>query len=201
MARGLTMSSMSFKAYFSRRTPPAPSTPRYRVLMVCMGNICRSPTAEGVLRHKLAQAGLSDVVEVDSAGTHAYHVGSPPDERSQQHASRRGYDLSTQRARKVNARDFAHFDLLLAMDEANLSRLENECPDDPQLKHKLKRLTEFLPPDSPHAGTQAVPDPYYGGPAGFDVVLDLVEAACDGLVEHLRQVVGSVAPDGDSADT
>jgi protein-tyrosine phosphatase len=192
---------MSLKSYLSRLMPASQPAARYRVLMVCMGNICRSPTAEGVLRHKLDHAGLTGVVEVDSAGTHAYHVGSPPDERSQQHASRRGYDLSTQRARKVNARDFAHFDLLLAMDEANLSRLENECPDDPQLKHKLKRLTEFLPPDSAHAGTQEVPDPYYGGPAGFDVVLDLVEAACDGLVEHLRQVVGSVAPDGDSTDT
>ena len=180
---------MSLKAYFSRRTPPAPSEPRYRVLMVCMGNICRSPTAEGVLRRKLDEAGLGDVVEVDSAGTHAYHVGSPPDGRSQKHASQRGYDLSDQKARQVNARDFAHFDLLLAMDEANLTILEDECPDDPQLRRKLKRLTEFVPPDSVHTGAQTVPDPYYGGPAGFDVVLDLVEAACDGLVEHLRQIV------------
>jgi protein-tyrosine phosphatase len=192
---------MSLKAYFSRRAPPQTSAPRYRVLMVCMGNICRSPTAEGVLRHKLAQAGLSDLVEVDSAGTHAYHVGSPPDERSQQHARKRGYDLSDQKARKVNERDFAHFDLLLAMDWDNLSLLEDGCPDDPELKRKLKRLTEFVPPDSIHASAQTVPDPYYGGPAGFDVVLDLVEAACDGLVEHLRQVVGSVASDGDSGDT
>lgn len=175
------------------KSAPVPSSFRMRVLMVCMGNICRSPTAEGVLRHKLAQAGLADVIEVDSAGTHAHHVGSPPDERSQQAALKRGYDISRQRARKVRSQDFQEFDLLLAMDWDNLALLEEHCPQAPELRRKLKRLTEFVPSASPHAGAQVVPDPYYGGPAGFDFVLDLVEHACDGLVEHLRQVVGSVA--------
>jgi protein-tyrosine phosphatase len=164
----------------------------YRVLMVCMGNICRSPTAEGVLRSKLAQAGLADRVLVDSAGTHAHHIGNPPDKRSQQAASRRGYDLSNQRARKVVDRDFTQFDLLLAMDWDNLALLEDASPfdpTDPLVRGKLRRLTEFVPQDSPLAGTQTVPDPYYGGPAGFDVVLDLVEAACDGLVRHLAERV------------
>jgi protein-tyrosine phosphatase len=161
--------------------------------MVCMGNICRSPTAEGVLRHKLQQAGLDRLVEVDSAGTHAYHVGSPPDDRAQEHALKRGYDLSRQRARKVHERDFQTFDLLLAMDWDNLALLEEASPPEPDVRRKLRRLTEFVPAASPHAGAQVVPDPYYGGPAGFEFVLDLVEEACDGLVAHLRQVVGDVA--------
>lgn len=181
--------------FFQSRTKPAANQSKVqaRVLMICMGNICRSPTAEGVLRHKLAQAGLADVIEVDSAGTHAYHVGSPPDQRSQQAARRRGYDLSEQRARKVQAQDFQQFDLLLAMDWDNLAVLEEHCPQDPELRRKLKRLTEFVSSSSPHAGAEVVPDPYYGGPAGFEFVLDLVEHACDGLVEHLRQVVGAVS--------
>lgn len=159
------------------------------VLMVCMGNICRSPTAEAVLAHKLREAGLHAWVRVDSAGTHAYHVGSPPDERSQAHAARRGYELSALRARQVSDVDFVGFDLILAMDWDNLALLEDACPDDPALRRKLKRLTEFVPADSPHAGAQVVPDPYYGGPGGFDHVLDLVEAAADGLVRHLRERV------------
>ncbi len=175
------------------KAPDQPTEARVKVLMVCMGNICRSPTAEGVLRSKLQQAGLADWVEVDSAGTHAYHVGSPPDPRAQKHAGQRGYDLGGLRAREVDDRDFERFDLILPMDWDNLALLEARCPDEPQLKRKLKRLTEFVPPHSPHAGAETVPDPYYGGPAGFDVVLNLVEAACDGLVEHLRQLVGSVA--------
>jgi protein-tyrosine phosphatase len=177
----------------SSRPEGEPSAMRYRVLMVCMGNICRSPTAEAVLRHKLLRAGLHERVSVDSAGTHAYHVGAPPDNRSRKHAGRRGYDLQQLRARKVDDRDFERFDLLIAMDWDNMALLEERCPDDAQTKRKLKRLTEFLPPASPFAGAQTVPDPYYGGPEGFDHVLDLVEASCDGLVEHLRQVVGSVA--------
>ena len=190
----LDNSGMAF-FFSSRAKPAADQVPcRMRVLMVCMGNICRSPTAEGVLRHKLAQAGLAGVIEVDSAGTHAHHVGAPPDARAQQAARLRGYDLSRQRARKVRAQDFQAFDLLLAMDWDNLALLEENCPPAPDLRRKIKRLTEFVPPDSPHAGAQVVPDPYYGGPAGFEFVLDLVEHACDGLVEHLRQVVGSVAP-------
>jgi protein-tyrosine phosphatase len=182
---------MSLKVYLSRLMPAPPGAPRYRILMVCMGNICRSPTAEAVLRHKLAEAGLAEQVEVDSAGTHAYHIGSPPDERSQKHAGLRGYDLAALRARKIDEHDFAAFDMLLAMDWDNLSILEDECPDDPALRRKLKRLTEFLPAQSPHAGTDIVPDPYYGGPAGFDTVLDLVEAACEGVVAYVREVLAT----------
>lgn len=162
--------------------PEAP--PPFRVLMVCMGNICRSPTAEGVLRARLAAAGMAEWVLVDSAGTHAYHVGEPPDERSRAHAARRGYDLSAQRARAVDDDDFERFDLLLAMDWDNLALLQERCP--PQAQRKLRRLMEF----GRTAGSEIVPDPYYGGAAGFDHVLDLVEAACDGLIEHLARTPG-----------
>lgn len=178
---------MSFP--FWSRTPKTESKPdpEFRVLMVCMGNICRSPTAEGVLKHKLKAAQLHERVEVDSAGTHAYHIGSPPDERSQKHAKLRGYDLSDQRARKVDPNDFDHFDLILAMDWDNLALLEEACPEGHPARRRLKRLAEFIPPHSDHAGAQVVPDPYYGGPAGFDAVLDLVEVACDGLVDHIQK--------------
>ncbi|MGE5451305.1 MAG: low molecular weight protein-tyrosine-phosphatase [Acidobacteriota bacterium] len=182
---------------FSRlfgKTPAAPPAADYRILMVCMGNICRSPTAEAVLRHQLKEAGLHERVAVDSAGTHAYHVGSPPDERAQKHARMRGYDLSDQRARKVDPSDFAHFDLVLAMDWDNLALLEDICQTDPALRRKLRRLTEFVPAGSPHAGAPVVPDPYYGGPAGFDAVLDLVEAACEGLVAHIRDELDRRGP-------
>ena len=152
---------------------------RSSVLFVCMGNICRSPTAHGVLRHKIAAQGLSDQIRVDSAGTHNYHPGSPPDRRSQKAATRRGYDLSDLRARQIQATDFTRHDLILAMDFDNLALLQSECPA--QFKSKLRRLTEFcLRHQSP-----VVPDPYYGGSAGFDEVLDLVEDACDGLLVHL----------------
>ncbi|MGA0611865.1 low molecular weight protein-tyrosine-phosphatase [Caldimonas sp. KR1-144] len=156
----------------------------FRVLLVCMGNICRSPTAEGVLRARLAAAGLADRVEVDSAGTHDYHVGAPPDHRSQAHAARRGVDLSALRARQICAADFERFDLLLAMDHDNLALLEEACPG-PHLRAKLGLLMRF----GPQAGSEVVPDPYYGGPAGFDHVLDLVEAASDGLVKHLSKTL------------
>ncbi|HET8871834.1 MAG TPA: low molecular weight protein-tyrosine-phosphatase [Aquabacterium sp.] len=170
---------------FGKSTPQF--EPDYRVLMVCMGNICRSPTAEAVLRHKLKEAGLHERVWVDSAGTHAYHEGSPPDDRSQRHALQRGYDLSEQRARRVEPQDYEVFDLILAMDWDNLALLEDGCPQDPGMQRKLKRLAEFVPDHSPLAGAQVVPDPYYGGPAGFDAVLDLVEAACEGLVWHIQE--------------
>ena len=152
-----------------------------RILFFCMGNICRSPTAEGVMRAKLAAAGLASQVEVDSAGTHAYHVGEPPDERSQAHALRRGYDLSDQRARQLVADDFTRFDLVLGMDADNLSRAAKLCP--PGARHRLKLLLDY----APQTGKRHVPDPYYGGDAGFEEVLDLVEAACDGLIATLRR--------------
>ena len=152
---------------------------KYQVLMVCMGNICRSPTAEGVLRHVVREAGLAHRIDIDSAGTHDYHVGSPPDRRSQHHASRRGYDLSELRARQVQRLDFERFDLICAMDWENLEYLEEICP--PQHRHKLKRLMEFAP-----AGlSDVVADPYYGGQDGFELVLDHVEAACRGLLPHI----------------
>jgi protein-tyrosine phosphatase len=154
------------------------------ILVVCMGNICRSPTAEAVLRQKLREAGLHDAVKVDSAGTHAWHAGSPPDARSVTHAARRGYDLTGLRAREVVEADFEQFDLILAMDWDNLALLEERCP--PPHRRKLGRLTEHCRlHDSP-----VVPDPYAGGAQGFEEVLDLVEDACDGLVTMLRRQQG-----------
>ncbi len=152
----------------------------YSVLFVCMGNICRSPTAHGVFRHKIRQQGLSDAVAVDSAGTHNYHPNSPPDERSQVHAAKRGYDLSNLRARQIQAADFDRHDLILVMDLDNLDMVQEQCS---QIhRHKVRRLTEFcLRNDS-----QVVPDPYYGGDNGFEQVLDLIEDACDGLIQHVR---------------
>lgn len=150
------------------------------VLMVCMGNICRSPTAHGVLAQRVEDAGLAGAVQVDSAGTHGYHIGAPPDARSQAHALRRGYDLSTQRARRLSAADFGTFDLVLVMDGANEQAARAVCP--PAQRHKLMRLTDFC---TRHAASE-VPDPYYGGDAGFEQVLDLVEDACDGLLAQLR---------------
>jgi protein-tyrosine phosphatase len=153
---------------------------QYSVLMVCMGNICRSPTAEGVFRHVVEQAGLQERVRIDSAGTLDYHAGSPPDHRATQHASLRGYDLSAQRARQVKRQDFDRFDLILAMDSANLEWLRKYCPR--ELRPKLRRLMEFAP-----AGMgEDVDDPYTGGPQGFETVLDAIEAACQGLLGHVR---------------
>lgn len=150
-----------------------------RILVFCMGNICRSPTAEAVLRAKLKAARLGHI-EVDSAGTHGYHVGDPPDERSQAHGKKRGYDLSALRARKLTAADFEHFDLVLGMDDDNLREARRLCP--PERRERLKLLMDF----APEAGSRIVPDPYYDGAAAFEQVLDLVEAACDGLVSALQ---------------
>ncbi|MBE0455731.1 MAG: low molecular weight phosphotyrosine protein phosphatase, partial [Roseovarius sp.] len=137
----------------------------YSVLFVCMGNICRSPTAHGVFRDKVSELGLTNAVRVDSAGTHNYHPNSPPDKRSQAHAALRGYDLSNLRARQIQAEDFERFDLVLVMDWDNLALVQLECP--PQHQHKVRRFTEFcLQFDSP-----VVPDPYYGGTDGFEQVL------------------------------
>lgn len=153
-----------------------------RVLMICMGNICRSPTAEGALRLRLARAGLEGQVAVDSAGTHGYHVGEPPDRRAQQHALRRGIDLSGLRGRRVSETDFDRFDLLLAMDEDNLAELARVRPAGHANAPRL--LLEFT---RRYTGQREVPDPYYGGPEGFERVLDLIEDACDGLLVHLQQ--------------
>jgi protein-tyrosine phosphatase len=150
-----------------------------RVLMVCTGNICRSPTAEGVLRAKAAAAGLADRLHIESAGVAGYHIGEPPDRRSQLHARKRGYDLSALRARRVRPADFETFDWLLAMDGGHLNELELMAP-----AGHSSRLSLFMAFAPGHAGRD-VPDPYYGGPADFDRVLDLVEAASDGLLERL----------------
>jgi protein-tyrosine phosphatase len=150
-----------------------------RILMVCLGNICRSPTAEAVLRARLAAAGLAGRVTVDSAGTGGWHVGEPPDRRAIVHGARRGYDLAPLRARQVDDADFARFDLILAMDEDNLADLEAACP--PEHRHKLRLLMDGAGPG--HG--RAVPDPYSRGPEAFERVLDLVEVACDALVAQL----------------
>ena len=156
-----------------------------RILMVCLGNICRSPTAEAVLRAKLAAAGLGERIHVDSAGTGGWHVGEPPDRRAIVHGKRRGYDLSALRGRQVDPADFERFDLVLAMDEDNLTDLEADCP--PEHRPKLRLLMDFAPPG--HG--RVVPDPYSRGPESFEQVLDLVEVACDGLVAQLARGQGT----------
>jgi protein-tyrosine phosphatase len=150
------------------------------VLFVCMGNICRSPTAEGVFRHFLVEAGLDSTIQVDSAGTHAYHVGEPPDRRARAAAERRGFSLDHIRARRLDGADFERFDYLLAMDRDNLSLLREL--GDPKYHDKIRLFLDF-------AGGQEseVPDPYYGGAAGFERVLDLVEEASRGLLETLQR--------------
>jgi len=155
-------------------------TKTFSILMCCMGNICRSPTAEGVLRAKLRAAGMDGAVELDSAGTHGYHVGRAPDTRAQRHALARGYDLSAQRARLATSADFARFDLVLAMDHDNLQALGALCP--PGSRDRLRLLMSF----ATRHDADEVPDPYYGEGDGFERVLDYVEDACDGVVAMLR---------------
>jgi len=150
------------------------------VLFVCHGNICRSPTAEGVMRARASRSGMSALV-IDSAGTSACHAGEAPDRRAQRVAGQRGYDLSTQRARQVCDDDFARFDWILAADHHNLADLKRRCPA--IYAHKLALMLDPLPSDA----EREVPDPYYGGPSGFDHVLDLLEQACDGWLERLRR--------------
>ncbi|MCA3221148.1 MAG: low molecular weight protein-tyrosine-phosphatase [Betaproteobacteria bacterium] len=152
-----------------------------KVLFVCMGNICRSPTAQGVFRKMVADAGISDIVQVESAGTHAYHVGEPPDARAEQAAKKRGYEIGDLRARQVTADDFRAADLILAMDWENLSMLQQQCPK--AYKHKLQLLMRF----AGEHDAATVPDPYYGGPEGFNTVLDYVEDACQGLLDVVRR--------------
>ena len=155
-----------------------------RILFVCMGNICRSPTAEGVMRHVLCEAGLGARVEVDSAGTGAWHVGEPPDGRARAAARRRGIELDTS-ARKVTRADLDAFDLVLAADASNRRDLLRLAGDDPQRRAKVRMLREF-DPASVRSGELDVPDPYYGDGDGFEHVLDVVEAACRGLLAELQ---------------
>ena len=148
-----------------------------------MGNICRSPTAEGVFKHLVAEDGLAAEIESDSAGTHDYHIGDPPDVRSQAAAGRRGYDLTALRARQVTPDDFAAFDYVLAMDDANLGILQRLCP-----VMERGRLGLFLEYASRH-DEREVPDPYYGGADGFERVLDMVEDASEGLLRHIQKTL------------
>ena len=154
---------------------------RTSILFVCMGNICRSPTAEGVFLKTLADCAPDLDVEVDSAGTHSYHVGHAPDRRAQDAAQARGVDLSSLRARLVIEEDFSRFDLVLAMDQDNISELHEICPA--EYRSRVRLLMDFAP-----TGTlPCVPDPYYGSGNGFEKVLDLVEIAALGLIEELRR--------------
>lgn len=154
-----------------------------KILFVCLGNICRSPTAEIVFREIVAREAPDLRLEIDSAGTAAYHVGSPPDSRTRQAALRRGYDMSALRARVVESKDFDRFDLILAMDRQNFDALRQRAPA--TAHQRIRMFLEF----APDADTTDVPDPYYGGPNGFEEVLDLVEAAARGLLEHVRTEV------------
>ncbi len=153
----------------------------FRVLFVCMGNICRSPTAEGVFKAMVASEGLDDRIESDSAGTHGYHIGSPPDRRTIAAAKARGYDLTPLRARRVSAADFAAFDLVLAMDSENRATLQRLCPA--THKDRLKLFLEF----APDLSDRDVPDPYYGNSDGFERVLDFAETGSKALIQVLRQ--------------
>ncbi len=156
-----------------------------KVLFVCTGNICRSPTAEGVFLHMVYRAGLENLVVVDSAGTHGYHVGDRPDPRAQAAAKRRSYDLSKLRARKLLADDYARFDHLLAMDRGHQSIMLRNSP--PEHRSKIRLFMDY----APEVEHREVPDPYYGDDAGFDLVLDLVEAASYGLLQAVRASIGS----------
>jgi len=145
-----------------------------------MGNICRSPTAHGVFQHLVNEAGIAKQIFVDSAGTHAYHVGESPDRRAQKTATKRGFDLSKIKARRVDVNDFEEFDYILAMDRDNYRHLEAKCPD--KHKPKIQLFLEF----APYYGDTEVPDPYYGGQNGFELVLDMVDAAANGLLAHIQ---------------
>jgi low molecular weight protein-tyrosine phosphatase len=151
-----------------------------KVLFVCMGNICRSPTAEGVFRYMVEQLNVEHEILIDSAGTHAYHVGNQPDQRAQEAALRRNIDLSSQRARRVSSDDFTEFDFVIAMDESNKDDLLSICPSGYE-----QRVHLFL--DFAECDESEVPDPYYGQGRGFEIVLNLVEEASDGLLKHIRE--------------
>ena len=158
-----------------------------RVLFVCMGNICRSPMAEGVFRQLVRQAGLDDVVKVASAGTHAFHAGEAPDKRAQAALARRGMEIHDLRARRIREKDFDEFDMILAMDWDNLSQLQQLAPK--RTHHKLQLLMRFA---TEHE-TATIPDPYYGNEQGFEQVLDYIEDACAGLLEVAKRRATQVA--------
>ena len=151
-----------------------------KILFVCMGNICRSPTAEGVFSHVVTQAGLKDVIEIDSAGTIGYHIGNPPDSRATAAADLRGINLSNQRSRIVEQSDFEYFDYIIAMDYDNESELNNRCPE--EHKEKIQLFLEY----ASNTSVKEVPDPYYGSGNGFETVLNLIEDASEGFLQHLK---------------
>lgn len=153
---------------------------KIRVLFVCLGNICRSPMAQGMFARYVEEAGLEGIVEVDSAGTHAFHIGESPDHRACAAALKRGVDLSHQRARRVGRRDFEEFDYVLAMDRDNYAHLQAYCPA--EFEHKLRCVLDF----APELGEREVPDPYYGSGSGFERVLDMIGSAGEGLLRDIR---------------
>lgn len=153
---------------------------KVKVLFVCMGNICRSPSAEGVFRAIVQKSAFRDYVEIASAGTHDYHVGGPADPRSAAAAKDRGYDLDSHRAQQFKPADFDYYDYILVMDETNHRHVMRMCPKDHA--DKVHYFMDF----APQLGVKEVPDPYHGGPEGFDHVLDLVEAASEGLLSEIR---------------
>jgi protein-tyrosine phosphatase len=154
---------------------------KHRILFVCLGNICRSPMAEGVFRRVAEDAGLLHLFDIDSAGMGDWHRGQPPDQRAQQAALRRGVDISAQSARKIEPEDFEAFDLVVAMDGSNIADLEDIVPH--AARGKIRRFLDY----APHLGIEDVPDPYYGGVEGFDHALDLIEAAAEGLLAEVTQ--------------
>ncbi len=153
---------------------------KIRILFVCLGNFCRSPMAEGMFRQRIKEAGLEDRIEIDSAGTHDYNVGKPPDARAQMAALRRGVDISRLRGRQVNTEDIRAFDYILAMDRENYKDLRAICP--PEHVRKLKMFLDY----APGRREREVPDPLFGGDAGFERVLDMIEEAAAGLLEDIR---------------
>ena len=157
----------------------------YGVLFVCTGNICRSPSADGILRHKAAEAGLAGRLRVDSAGTHGYHVGEPPDRRAIRQAGARGYDLTPLRARQLTRRDFADFDLILGMDRGHMRHMAELAPAGARADVLL-----FMDCAEPRPSTREVPDPYYGGLSDYEHALDLIEEAMPGLLNRIRRALG-----------
>ncbi len=156
---------------------------RYKILFICLGNICRSSTAEAVMREKLIEAGLSDRVMVDSAGLIDYHEGEPSDPRMRLHASQRGYTI-THLSRPIRPRDFETFDMIIGMDDSNIRSLMRLAQNDKE-KSKIHKMTEFCV----QTKADTVPDPYYGGEPGFELVLDLLEDSCDGLLTYLQEIL------------